>query len=330
MSEIGHSRPVFVVGMNGSGTTMMLDLLDSHPGLYGFRRETLIIPHYAANQAKYGDLTDDDNYRRLWRDFLGSPVFKFVNQGQTPPLPEDWQDRPRTLAAVVDGTYRIFAAQQDKVRWCEKTPMHVQHIDTLHGLFPEASFIHMVRDGRSCAASLHRRWKYHPCRSMLRWKTLVPMARRQADASGATYLEVRYERLTADPEAVMREVCEFLGEGWDAGVLKTSRVRTFTGTEQKDIVKREATWANYLGPRRVATLERIGGRLLAELGYETADPGGDWTPPAWRSRLWTFRDDVYLAFRALVTEFRFRGDGRWDSFGNRVRAAIRQRLSSRS
>jgi hypothetical protein len=324
------ARPVFIVGMNGSGTTMMLDLLDSHPELFGFRRETLIVPHFVANLASYGDLADDAAYRRLWRDFLGAPVFRFVNGGESPELPADWRERPRTLAAVVDGAYRIFAERAGKTRWCEKTPMHVQHVDTLHGVFPDACFIHMVRDGRSCAASLHRRWKYHPGRTLVRWKRLVPLARRQAEASGAAYLEVRYEELTDAPEPTMRRVCEFLGVAWDPRVLETSRVRSFTGTEQTEIVKRPPTWQGYFAPSRLRLLERIGGRLLHELGYETSHPEGDWNPPAWRLRAWTLRDDVYLLLRAIRTELTVRDERRWDSLGNRIRSAIRQRLTSRS
>ncbi len=324
-------RPVFIVGMNGSGTTMMLDLLDSHPALFGFRRETLIIPHFVATLESYGDLTDDSNFEKLWRDFLGSPVFRFVNGGQLPPLPADWRDSPRTLAAVIDGTYRIFAEQAGTSRWCEKTPMHALHIDTLNGVFPGACFIHMVRDGRSCAASLHRRWKYHPSRTMVRWKRLVPLARRRADQCEAAYLEVRYEDLTSDPEKVMRQVCAFLEEEWDPRVLETSRVRSFTGTEQTSIVDRAPVWNRYFGKRQVATLERIGGRLLTELGYEAEYHGdGDWNPASHRVRWWTLRDDLHLLYRAVVTELTVRDDRRWDSLGNRIRSAIKQRLSSRS
>ena len=49
------ANPVFVVGMNGSGTTMLLDCLNNHPKLFGFRGETKIIPHYISSLNKYGE-----------------------------------------------------------------------------------------------------------------------------------------------------------------------------------------------------------------------------------------------------------------------------------
>ena len=130
--------PVFVVGMNGSGTTMMLDCLNGHSRLFGFRRETLIIPHYIARAARSGDLREDVTFLRLWDDFRGEQVFRYLNKRRTPPLPEDWREQPRTLGTIVDETFLHFARRDNKQRWCEKTPMHAQHITSLSGLFPEA------------------------------------------------------------------------------------------------------------------------------------------------------------------------------------------------
>ena len=58
--------PVFVVGMNGSGTSMLIDSLGNHPLLYAASRETRTIPRFIAIAEKYGDLTDDKNFFKLW------------------------------------------------------------------------------------------------------------------------------------------------------------------------------------------------------------------------------------------------------------------------
>lgn len=59
-------RPVFCVGMNGSGTTMLRDSLERHPYIYGYPRETKIIPSLIESQSKFGDLHTDENFRALW------------------------------------------------------------------------------------------------------------------------------------------------------------------------------------------------------------------------------------------------------------------------
>ena len=60
-------EPVFVVGMNGSGTTMMLDSLGRHPELYGFPSETQMMPYIISQAPKFRDLEIDDNFRAYWR-----------------------------------------------------------------------------------------------------------------------------------------------------------------------------------------------------------------------------------------------------------------------
>ena len=54
----GRDGPVFVVGHNGSGTTMLADCLGHHPDLYIFPFETRVLPHFIRKLARYGDLSD--------------------------------------------------------------------------------------------------------------------------------------------------------------------------------------------------------------------------------------------------------------------------------
>ena len=65
MTQQLTSAPVFVVGMNGSGTTMLLDSLGRHPALYAFPKETRLIPYLMSRVSTYGDLTVDANFQRL-------------------------------------------------------------------------------------------------------------------------------------------------------------------------------------------------------------------------------------------------------------------------
>lgn len=67
-SEVNSRGPVFVTGMNGSGTTLVLRILDRHPNLYAFPGETKIMPHFILTLNRYGDLNVDDNFLRLWND----------------------------------------------------------------------------------------------------------------------------------------------------------------------------------------------------------------------------------------------------------------------
>ncbi|MFO1468548.1 MAG: sulfotransferase [Steroidobacteraceae bacterium] len=282
-------RPIFVVGMNGSGTTMLLDCLGRHPQLYAFPRETRLIPYLMSREAGFGDLKVEANYRRLWDEVSNLFVFREANGGVPVPMPADWQQRPRSLASVLDAVFGHFAAAQGKHRWCEKTPQHVQHIAALAVRFPQARFVHMVRDGRDCAASFARRWKRQPELTIFRWKKVVLAGRRQGEAlSAGSYREVRYEDLTAQPEATLRSLCDFLGLPFDAAILESAQpYLQGAGEGGRSLRENSGKWRRQFDERLQRRLERIAGRVLASCGYQTNAPDADVNPPGWKRRYWS-------------------------------------------
>ena len=282
-------EPVFVVGMNGSGTTMLLDCLGRHPDLYAFPEETRLIPYLMAREASYGDLSVDANFRRLWDDVRSLPVFREANGSVPVPPPEDWRDGARSLAAILDTVFLHFATAEGKRRWAEKTPQHVQHIRELAAMFPRARFLHVIRDGRDCAVSFHRRWYRQPELTIYRWKKVVAMGSEQGRAVGPSrYLEVRYEDLTARPEPAFRAICRFLDVPFDAAVLESSQpwLVTDAAAEATGLRPNSGKWERYFSPRTRARLERISGYMLARCGYPTSLPDGDVDLPGWQRRYW--------------------------------------------
>lgn len=298
-----EAAPVFIVGMNGSGTTMLLQSLGNHPDLYGFKGETRVLPYFIAHAAKYGSLSDDGNFLRLLRDLYSLLAFRQVNGGQPIPVPEDWRSMPRDLASAIDAGFRFFALMEDKRRWAEKTPMHALHITVLAGLFPSARFVHVVRDGRDSAASFHRRWHRTPALTIHRWKTVVREARRQGAAIGDRYFELRYEDLSAQPEMWMERVCAFLGLPFSTAVLQSRQPEMAAAMKPKasGIVRNSGNWRNYFTPRQIAELETIAGAALASSGYETQQPGSDRDPPRLRRLAWILRDYVVQGLHDLRT-----------------------------
>ena len=297
MTELDQAcEPVFVVGMNGSGTTMLLDCLGRHPGLYAFPKETRLIPYLMARQGSYGDLGVDANYRALWDDVRTLAVFRHVNGHAPVPLPEDWASHPRSLAGVLDAVFGYFAATEGKRPWCEKTPQHVQHLLALAELFPAARFVHVIRDGRDCAVSFHRRWKRQPELTVFRWKKVVTMGRAHGQRLGpGRYHEVRYEDLTATPEHSLRRICEFLGLPFNPAVLRSAQPYLKAhgeGRRRGGLQRNSGKWRSYFPPRTVEGLERIAGATLASCGYVTRHPDGDLDVSGWRRRYWSVLESV--------------------------------------
>ncbi len=109
-----------------------------------------------------------------------------------------------------------------KPRWAEKTPHNILFMVPLGEIFPDARFLHVVRDGRDVACSLvtmdwinpltGRKWDYvqNIGNAARYWRDVVTLARRQAEhpAIAGRVLEVRYEiTLVADTEGVHATHC---------------------------------------------------------------------------------------------------------------------------
>jgi len=320
--------PVFVVGMNGSGTTMLLDCLGRHPALYAFPMETRLIPYLMSRVSEFGDLSDDANFGRLWDEVRNLGVFRLANGGQPVPLPGDWRDYSRSLAAVLDGVFRYFAAREGKRRWCEKTPQHAQHLLALAKQFPDARFIQVIRDGRDCAASFHRRWRRQPELTIYRWKKVVAIGQAQGRRlPEGRYLEMRYEDLTAAPETSLRRVCDFLELSFDDAVLESAQpyMQADKGDSGRGLKRNSGKWHSYFSARVQRRLEQIAGRTLAQCGYATRFPAADVDPARWRRWYWAGAESLRQYGREIRRKLNGEIERPWSVILSKPLNALRQR-----
>ena len=256
---------------------MMLDHLNSHSRIYGFPDETRILPHFLSAAQKYGDLTVPDNLRRLWLDMCKAFPFWRSNGEQPVPLPDDWAEVGTSPGQIFDWILQYFAQQQSKPIWCEKTPMHALHIAAIARELPSARFVHMIRDGRDCAASFRRRWGYHPRVTVYRWKKTIHTARSQAAQFAQNrYVEVRFEELTTMPDEVLRHLLDFLGLDFEVGVLTSSRQSArMRGIDSARPKPNSGSFRSFFPAGEIAHLESIAGKTLNELSYKTDNALGD-------------------------------------------------------
>jgi hypothetical protein len=269
--------PVFVVGMNGSGTTMLADSLGKHPALFMFPFESKVMPYFAAREREFGDLAQPAARRRLADEIGCSKPFWHANGKRNLVVDDAVIDGAGSVASVFDALYGHLASRQGKRRWGEKSPVNTEHITRLAAMYPEARFIHIIRDGRDAAQSFHRRWLFDPRHTIWRWKKTVALGRAQGAAlPPGRYLELHYEALTADPETHMQRLCEFVGLPFDEAVLGSS-MRHMAGDAKAQgggrIIANSERWRQYFSTGEVAALEGIAGAMLRQLGYAAATPG---------------------------------------------------------
>ncbi len=323
--------PVFIVGMNGSGTSMMLDSLGRHPELYAVPHETLMMPYIIAQAQRFGNLEVDENFIAYGRFAVEQmPVLLRITEKDRLELPDDWLTMPRSVGGIFHGIFGSLAAAQNKKRWCEKTPDHVQHIHTLSKVFPGASFVHMIRDGREVASSISRRQLRHPELVIYRWKKLVEEGRAAGASIRGRYLEVRYEDLTADPRTQMRRLCEFLQVEFTEQVLQSrlpqnpDRKRLPQG-ELGEISANPVKWPGYFDSATVRRLEEIGGQMLGALGYEVRT-AGDAAPSRWRLKIWRALDFLRYNLAQKKTSQRY---GSWPKLARKMYFSFKEYRSKR-
>jgi hypothetical protein len=163
------------------------------------------------------------------------------------------------------------------------------HIPLLANLFPESTFVHVIRDGHDVALSLRDIEEWGPSRvpgTAKYWVEHVEAGRDAGAALGPSrYLEVRYETLIAEPERVLRSVCEFVDLPFDAGMLSYYEraddvMADIALPHHHESIRKPPTaglrsWQTEMAAEDVVAFEAIAGPLLVRLGYpvRSAAPG---------------------------------------------------------
>jgi hypothetical protein len=194
-----NDAPIFIVGCPRSGTTLLRDLLRSHPRLT-FPPESHFLPAFYRG---YGDPRSEREAVALARRILR---LEWIRLWRLPLTAAEFA-ADRSFRDVLVRLYGAWAGREHKARWGDKTPHYVTAIPTLREIFPAGQIIHIVRDGRDVALSwlrtgLEPRNLFVAARL---WKQYVSAGR----AAGvglprAAYLEVRYEALLSAPADTRR------------------------------------------------------------------------------------------------------------------------------
>ena len=264
--------PVFVVGSMRSGSTMLRLILDSHPriavppetGFMGAVAATHRIPEW-----KFGE---------GWYERLG------------------WTESEvdERIRVFYEGMFRRYAAEQGKPRWGEKTPFHTLHMAQMARIFPDATFVGIVRHPGAVASSLHRRFHYGFAEAVSYWSDTNQEMLRAGTALGDRFGLCRYEDLVQGGEDVLRELLDFLDEPWASEVTEHHRVQREKGapraaegstiTSRPVDASRATAWVATVGAADLHELSSVSG-LANFFGYDATSPDvrAAWSTPGQRT-----------------------------------------------
>jgi Sulfotransferase family len=281
---------VFIVGCARSGTTVLQRIGDAHPQLAVIKQTRWIADWYEKRTA----LTPDGDLTPEFRERLAGHS-GFANLGAEPAGLDGMLENgngPLAYRDFVTALFDLYGERRAKRRVGDKTPRYVRSIATLHELWPDAKFVHLIRDGHDVAlsvldwskakGSLRRfpTWDDDPVlTTALFWEWNVRLGREAGASLGSErYYELRYEALVADPEHESRKLCDFLGLAYDPAMLRfhEGRSRSKPGLDAKKawrpVTRGLRSWREQMARDDVARFEAAAGLLLDELGYERGAP----------------------------------------------------------
>ena len=95
--------------------------------------------------------------------------------------------------------------------WGDKTPINAFHLEKIYSVFPQANFIHIVRDGYDVVSSYLEMGRYSNIRDAAeRWLDSIDRCQEFGRCYPDQYIEIFYEKLVREPEITTREICNFL------------------------------------------------------------------------------------------------------------------------
>lgn len=262
-SQPAAHRPILIVGANGSGTTLLRLMLDSH--------EHIAIPH-------------ETGFLRLAATHRWVPYWNLGDQW-APSLDLDEDELWQRVAAFYGGLFASYAERRGKQRWGDKTAFHIWHLQLAARMFPDLQIVGIVRHPAAVVTSVRRRFRRPIGPSARRWRRSTKVLLQQATDFGDRFAVLRYEDLVTAPEPTMRALLEWLGEPWSDVVLShheaqhsAGEVEGFTRTDAPIDTSRIDEWTHYLRGAELKRLAARTGELARFMGYDPAgpEPAEDW------------------------------------------------------
>ncbi len=261
MSDPHIQHRLFVVGCPRSGTTLLQAILAAHSQLLSCPETDFFRGLFHSSEfIEFGRKppTLQGRYRLLRRRILQRMGITSVHgwlklrdlmhdlgRDDLERLLPSWR---RSMGSSVRA-FRLFldtlALEAGKTGWIEKTPDHVHYAAAIMRHIPGARFLHLIRDPRAVIASLHDASQKYPDehwrenysdldRCIDRWRLAAVASLKWSQHP--SHMLVDYERLTDEPQRVVRGICRFTGLPFEPAMLSQ------TPGQNTSIIRENEAW----------------------------------------------------------------------------------------
>lgn len=277
----------FILGRPRSGTTLLRTLLDVHPNI-NIPLENSELIHL---QFKYSKVSDWDDQKRksLFSDFLNLNSVKNwgLNREAINELLSKFSGRDVRFEEILNLLYFHYTSEFPKdeiICLGDKSPINSLYADRLCRVFPDAKFIHLVRDYRANFASMSKQDFFSPSSTamLMQWKKSVNTIQKLTIQNPHRFLLVRYEDLVSIPEETYETICNFLDVKYMPELLdsdyRKDAIRKLYSSEfihqwQPDLSGKISTsnidkWKDELSPDSIKKADYIAGKTGQIFQYE--------------------------------------------------------------
>jgi len=281
--------------------------------------ETHYFNVYARKIQRRRALLRPREYARQVQRFIEGPhvaMFGF-DASERSALQSDILDQQPSHATLLGEVLRAYARKHGKAIWGEKTPGHAYFVSDILGLYPDARFVHIIRDPRDVTLSLDRVWWHrgNVIGHLKEWIFCQELPEREPQLTAENYAEVRFEDLVISPKETLIGLCKFLTVSFEERMLGDSRQTAPNFDIKTEPWKVNATqtisadnankWRRTMPPRiqRIATA--LAREPLRMHGYDT-----DVSSPSAVDRLYalmlTAMNSIDVGYDRLLRHFRMR------------------------
>lgn len=288
MDSLNCIRGIQMIGTQRSGSNLLRVMLD-RIGEITAPHPPHILQRFLPLLPLYGDLADKASFRRLTED-----VCELVRRNPVP-----WEGvtldteavsaacREPTLYELFRVVYDTAARQKHTSCWLCKSMKNVFYAEGIEATGLSPYYIYLYRDGRDVALSFQKAivGEKHVYALAEGWRKDQQAALRlKAKTPPARFFSLSYEALLADPEAVMRRLCGWLGAGYSDRMMEYYKSEESLHTAiagqmwqnvARPILKNNTRkFLRELSTEEIAIFESVAGDTLQKLGYDLYTPPG--------------------------------------------------------
>lgn len=287
LSEVEKIPFFFIIGRPRSGTTLLRTLFDAHPNI--------IVPHefpiIIDLSYKYAKIINWDSniLKSFYTDLFDVKKIEFnvINKEElyNDLLKAEGAKKYSDIIKILFSNIKSDFNKKNILCFGDKNPYYSMYVKELSKIFPDAKFIHIIRDYRDQILSMIKKGLYDiPSVSILsyQWKRSLRMIRKVKRKSPEKFYTVTYEEFVKNPESFLKEMYDFINIPFDESVLNYYKNEELYKTAEKHVqikgiqdnifnpinTKRLNAWRTELDVKSIKIADITVGKYAEMYGYD--------------------------------------------------------------